>query len=149
MGAGINRREFMAVAAAAAAGCAISKNGVSAVRKPNIVLILVDDMGYSDLGCYGGEIRTPTIDRLAKRGLRFTQFYNTAKCGPTRATLMTGLYYPEVGEKQLRDCVTLAEAMKQVRISSLGEISPAEDFEDQGPDLDWSSWNRSRDEAAR
>ena len=51
-------------------------------RKPNIVLILADDMGYSDLGCYGGEIATPNLDRLAARGLRFTQFYNGARCCP-------------------------------------------------------------------
>ena len=61
---------------------------------PNIVLILADDMGYSDLGCYGSEIATPNLDGLAQRGLRFTQFYNTARCWPTRAALMTG-YYPQ------------------------------------------------------
>jgi arylsulfatase len=52
---------------------------------PNFILIMVDDMGYSDLGCYGGEVKTPNIDKLAKNGLRFTQFYNTAKCHTTRA----------------------------------------------------------------
>lgn len=60
--------------------------------KPNILVILTDDMGFSDLGCYGGEIRTPNLDRLAEQGLRFTQFYNTARCCPTRASLLTGLY---------------------------------------------------------
>ena len=64
----------------------------SAPPRPNIVLILVDDMGYSDIACYGGEVETPNIDRLAGRGLRFTQFYNTARCCPTRASLLTGLY---------------------------------------------------------
>jgi arylsulfatase A-like enzyme len=53
-----------------------------AKNKPNVVLILNDDMGYSDLGCYGGEIETPNLDRLARRGLRFSQFYNTARCSP-------------------------------------------------------------------
>jgi arylsulfatase len=62
--------------------------------KPNIVFILADDLGYSDLGCYGGEIDTPNLDALAKNGLRFTQFYNTARCWPSRAALLTG-YYPQ------------------------------------------------------
>ena len=53
-------------------------------EQPNVVMILVDDMGYSDLGCYGGEIDTPNLDRLAQQGLRFTQFHNTAKCFPSR-----------------------------------------------------------------
>ena len=57
-------------------------------RKPNILLILNDDMGYSDLGCYGGEIHSPNLDRLAGGGLRFTQFYNTARCCPSRASML-------------------------------------------------------------
>ncbi len=68
--------------------------GVRAASRPNIVLIVADDMGYSDLGCYGGEIATPELDGLARNGLRFTQFYNTARCWPTRAALMLG-YYPQ------------------------------------------------------
>ena len=63
-----------------------------AADRPNVVIILTDDMGFSDLGCYGGEIRTPNLDALAAGGLRFTQFYNTARCCPTRASLLTGLY---------------------------------------------------------
>ncbi|MBU63285.1 MAG: arylsulfatase, partial [Opitutae bacterium] len=59
-------------------------------RNPNVLLIMADDMGYSDLGCYGGEIETPHLDGLARDGLRFTQFYNTARCWPTRAALLTG-----------------------------------------------------------
>ena len=59
---------------------------------PNIIIILADDMGFSDIGCYGGEIETPNLDRMAKNGLRFTQFYNNAKCTTTRASLITGLY---------------------------------------------------------
>jgi arylsulfatase A-like enzyme len=66
-------------------------------QRPNILLILADDMGYSDLGCYGGEIRTPHLDHLAANGIRFTQFYNTARCSPTRASLLTGLYPHEAG----------------------------------------------------
>ncbi len=65
--------------------------------KPNIVLIMSDDMGFSDLGCYGGEIQTPKLDGLAAGGLRFTQFYNTARCCPTRASLLTGLHPHQAG----------------------------------------------------
>ncbi|MFW5831854.1 MAG: sulfatase-like hydrolase/transferase, partial [Prolixibacteraceae bacterium] len=63
-------------------------------KKPNIVVILADDLGYSDLGCYGSEIETPQLDRLAENGLRFTQFYNCGRCWPTRASLLAG-YYPQ------------------------------------------------------
>lgn len=65
--------------------------------KPNIVIVLVDDMGFSDIGCYGGEIETPNLDALADSGLRFTQFYNSGRCCPTRASLMTGLHPHQVG----------------------------------------------------
>ncbi|MBI1372465.1 MAG: sulfatase-like hydrolase/transferase [Phycisphaera sp.] len=65
-------------------------------KRPNVVFILADDMGYSDLGCYGGEIETPNLDALAADGLRFTQFYNTARCWPSRAALMTGYYAQQV-----------------------------------------------------
>lgn len=98
---------------------------LSAAKKPNIIVILVDDMGFSDIGCYGGEIPTPNIDGLAADGLRFTQFYNTGRCCPTRASLLTGLYSHEAGiggmvsdqgvpgyRGQLNDsCVTLAEVL--------------------------------------
>ena len=97
-----------------------------AAPRPNIVVILVDDMGFSDLGCYGSEIPTPNLDALAKNGLRFTQFYNTARCCPTRASLLTGLYPHQAGvgwmvEDQklpgyagrLNDrCVTMAEVLR-------------------------------------
>ena len=66
-------------------------------QKPNIVLILNDDMGYSDIGCYGGEVETPHLDRLARGGLRFSSFYNTARCSPSRASLMTGLHPHQTG----------------------------------------------------
>ena len=65
--------------------------------KPNIIIILADDMGFSDMGCYGGEINTPNLDNLAQNGMRFTQFYNTSRCCPTRASLLTGLYQHEAG----------------------------------------------------
>jgi arylsulfatase len=69
----------------------------AAAPRPNIVLVMADDMGFSDLGCYGGEIRTPVLDGLAEKGLRFTRFYNAARCCPTRASLMTGLYPHQAG----------------------------------------------------
>ena len=78
---------FVMAALFAAAACA-------ADVRPNIVVILADDLGYSDPGCYGSEIETPNLDRLAANGLRYTQFYNTARCWPTRAALLTG-YYPQ------------------------------------------------------
>jgi arylsulfatase A-like enzyme len=95
-------------------------------KRPNIVLILNDDMGYSDLGCYGGEVQTPTLDRLARDGLRFSQFYNTARCSPSRASLLTGLHPHQTGIGILtydsgpegyagnlnQRCVTIAEVLK-------------------------------------
>ena len=68
-----------------------------AAEHPNIVLIMADDMGYSDIGCYGGEIKTPVLDQLARDGLRYTQFYNTSRCCPTRAALISGLYSHQTG----------------------------------------------------
>ncbi len=99
---------------------------LSAADQPNVILIMSDDMGYSDLGCYGGEIDTPNLDSLASAGLRFTQFYNTARCCPTRAALLTGLYPHQAGighmmeDKGLdayrgelsKKAVTIAEAVK-------------------------------------
>lgn len=75
----------------------------AAADKPNIVVIMCDDMGFSDLGCYGGEIATPNLDALAAGGVRFTQFYNTARCCPTRASLLTGLYPHQAGIGHMMD----------------------------------------------
>ncbi len=97
-----------------------------AARKPNIIVILADDLGFSDVGCYGGEIHTPNIDYLADNGLRYTQFYNTSRCCPTRAALLTGLYNQQAGIGKMTDAedepgywghltdntVTLAEVLK-------------------------------------
>ncbi len=109
----------------------LANSGV--VAKPNIVVMMADDMGYSDIGCYGGEIRTPNLDGLASNGLRFTQFYNAARCCPTRASLLTGLYAHQAGIGHMtseneevrfdlgypgyrgflnRSCVTIAEALR-------------------------------------
>ena len=100
--------------------------GASAATKPNIVVILVDDMGFSDIGCYGSEIPTPNLDGLAQNGLRFTQFYNTARCCPTRAALLTGVYSHQAGIGHMTEdqklpgyvgrlndsCVTMAEVLR-------------------------------------
>lgn len=94
-------------------------------REPNLVVILVDDMGYSDIGCYGGEIPTPNLDRLAGGGVRMSQFYNTARCSPSRASLLTGLHPHQTGIGILTEdqrpygypgtlgdrCVTIAEVL--------------------------------------
>ena len=99
--------------------------GASPAR-PNIIIILSDDMGYSDLGCYGSEIATPNLDALASQGVRFTQFYNNARCCPSRASLLTGLYAHQAGIGHMvedrgfesyrgdlnRRSVTIAEALK-------------------------------------
>jgi arylsulfatase len=120
--------------------------------KPNILLILADDVGFSDLGCYGGEIRTPNLDALAANGLRFTQFYNCARCCPSRASLLTGLYphqagiglmtsdraakYPGAGDKGEAfpgyrgalnaHCVTIAQVLKTAgyRTAAVGDSEP-------------------------
>ena len=106
---------------------------VDASARPNVIVILVDDMGFSDIGCYGGEIETPHLDALAAGGLRFTQFYNAARCCPTRASLLTGLYPHQSGighmvadygvpsyKGYLNDrCVTLAEALRPAGYATL------------------------------
>jgi arylsulfatase len=102
--------------------------GAQERSQPDILLILADDMGYSDLGCYGSEIHTPNLDRLAKEGIRFTRFYNAARCCPSRASLLTGLYPHQAGVGAMDDtrnpaipayqgylndhCVTLGEALE-------------------------------------
>ena len=100
--------------------------------RPNIILIMSDDMGYSDIGCYGGEIKTPNLDALAANGVRFTQFYNTGRCCPTRASLLTGLYPHQAGIGHMtsdygipqyqgflnKECVTIAEALKPAGYST-------------------------------
>lgn len=78
---------------------------------PNILLIMVDDLGFSDFGCYGSEIQTPHIDELAQNGLRFTQFYNTAKCHSSRVSLLSGLYCSQAGDLSLSRATTIAEVL--------------------------------------
>jgi arylsulfatase len=100
MGPILRRRERVMTnrAAIAMMAAVVSLAGVvhGADARPNVVIILADDLGYSDLGCYGGEIRTPRLDGLAAGGVRFTQFYNTARCWPTRAAILTGYYAQQV-----------------------------------------------------
>ena len=110
-------------------------SSLAAAPRPNIILIMCDDVGYSDMGCYGSEINTPNIDALAQGGVRFTQFYNTARCCPTRAALMTGLYSHQAGIGHMMDdhsekvgsaytgelsknAVTIAEALKTAGYST-------------------------------
>jgi len=128
----MDRREFIKLiggsvaAAAGALSCTACSMGRSNKpnRRPNIVLIMADDMGYSDIGCYGGEICTPNLDRLAAGGLRFTQFYNNSICVPTRASLLTGLYSQQVGVHYntptvMKNCVTLAEVLRSAGYRTL------------------------------
>ena len=135
---------------------------VSAKSKPNIIIILSDDMGYSDVGCYGGEIRTPNLDRLAKQGVRFTQFYNTARCCPTRASLLTGLYPHQAGlggmtTKNKNDrrkefehhpgyigelsenCVTIAQVLKTAGYTNyaVGKWHVAANIDPEGAKYNW------------
>ncbi|MDP8245422.1 MAG: arylsulfatase [Candidatus Hinthialibacter antarcticus] len=87
-------KQMAAAASVGALGAAAPLNAQCNAERPNVVFIMGDDIGFSDLGCYGAEIQTPNLDRLANRGVRFTQFYNMAKCNPTRSSLFTGLYLP-------------------------------------------------------
>jgi|TARA_B110000908_G_scaffold79166_1_gene94875 arylsulfatase A-like enzyme len=89
-----------------------------AASRPNIIIMMVDDLGYSDFGCYGSEIKTPNIDSLAENGLRFSQFHNTAKCHSSRVCLLTGLYSDQAGDSKLNRGVTIAEMMKKAGYST-------------------------------
>jgi len=102
------------------------KHKIIAKKRPNIIIILADDMGYSDIGCFGSETQTPNLDALGKTGIKMTQFYNASRCCPTRASLMTGLYQHQAGVGDMmntrkepayegylnQNCVTIAEALK-------------------------------------
>ncbi len=94
--------------------CAVHGARPKPSGKPNIVLILADDLGFSDIGCYGGEIATPNLDRLAAGGLRLTQMYNTARCWPTRACLMTGYYAQQVNRDPARQRPAWAALLPQL-----------------------------------
>jgi len=118
----LDRRDFIKRAGAASIAIALPRAAAAAKRserRPNIVFILADDMGYSDLRCMGGEADTANIDRLAKEGVLFANFYNNAKCAPTRASIMTGLYPQRVnahrgaGNVEENNGVTLAEVLRE------------------------------------
>lgn len=98
-------------------------NASSNDKQPNILLILADDLGWSDLGCYGSIIKTPNLDKLAKDGIRFTQFHNTAKCYPSRACLLTGVYAQQNnmarGAGKIKNAVTLAEVLREAGYRTL------------------------------
>src|ERR1051325_6738159 len=122
-----NVRRELVVVCSIVAFLAVPGLAVAAQKKPNIVIMMADDMGYSDIGCFGSEIPTPNFDKLAANGLRFSQFYNTPRCSPTRAALLTGLYSQQAGMgwldnkvepesrgfhgKLLPRCVTIAEVL--------------------------------------
>ena len=122
-------------------------------KRPNIIVILADDMGFSDLGCYGGEMETPNLNRLAAKGLRFTEFHNTARCCPSRASLLTGLYPHQAAighmtdDKQLdgyqgdlsRQAVTLAEVMRAAGYGTYmaGKWHVTKHCTPQGPKENW------------
>src|SRR5215468_6094620 len=102
----MNRRSFlqmMCMTAAAAPLGSLSAEPLRSLaaapkaRRPNIVILLADDMGFSDIGCFGSEINTPNLNRLAQEGIRFAQFRNTARCCPSRSSLLTGLYPHQAG----------------------------------------------------
>ena len=154
-------------AASFSSHAALGQKKKTSAPRPNIIVILADDLGFSDLGCYGGEIETPVINSLAVEGLRFRQFYNTARCCPTRAALMTGLYPHQAGighmmtpyfkdgelvpsyQGELRDsCVTIAEALKPAGYTTLmsgkWHVVPAEGAEPTRPVVGKKNWPRQR-----
>lgn len=123
------KRDISLIAFSGAGIMALALNSCSGPKPsppPNIILIMADDMGYSDVGCFGSEIKTPNLDRLASQGMKFTQFYNASRSCPTRASLLTGLFQHQAGVGDMvsdkgypayqgylnNECVTLAEALK-------------------------------------
>jgi arylsulfatase A-like enzyme len=100
----------------------------SAAERPNFLVILADDLGYSDIGCYGSEIATPNLDRLAADGLRFTQFYNTARCWPSRAALLTGYYAQQVRRDTVPGVVSGGKGVRPAWARLLPEMLKAQGY---------------------
>ena len=162
-GDGIDRREFVrrvSAGSAALAGPAVLGSLAGCADpprddapRPNIVLIFADDLGYSDVGCYGGELRTPNINALGMGGLRFTNFINAARCCPSRACILTGLYPHQAGVGGMmndrgvpgyrgdlgRDCVTLAEVLRDAGYGTYaaGKWHVTRFIEVDGPKHNW------------
>jgi arylsulfatase len=126
----------------------------AAPLRPNIIVILGDDIGFSDVGCYGSEINTPNLDTLAAGGVRFTQFYNTARCCPTRACLLSGLYPHQAGVGHMTQkhdgldgyvgdlndhCVTIAQVLKPAGYGTymLGKLHITPHTKPDGPKYNW------------
>ena len=148
---------LLLLASLLSASCA-SNPSSNETKRPNIIVIMSDDMGFSDIGCYGGEINTPTLDKLATNGLRFSQFYNTGRCCPTRGALLTGVYQHQagigwmMGDQKVRgyqgnlskEVVTMAEVMKgagySTYMSGKWHVTPYK----PGPDPDKSNWPLQR-----
>ena len=161
----LDRRSFLQLAAIAAGAACGGTNAPVEDPRPNIVLIMADDMGFSDIGCYGGEVDTPHLDALAANGLRFRRFYNGARCCPTRASLITGLYAHQAGVGHMTDAyrkngeiipsyagdlsknsVTIAEALKPVGYTTImsgkWHVTPSIDKEGDVPKQ--HNWPRQR-----
>ncbi|MEL6104796.1 MAG: sulfatase-like hydrolase/transferase, partial [Planctomycetota bacterium] len=100
-------------------GISLSAGSAVADERPNIVVILCDDMGFSDLGCFGGEIDTPHLDQLAANGLRLTDFHNNSKCSETRASLLTGLWHHQSKNLKVPGHVTLAEVLRDAGYATM------------------------------
>ena len=97
----IKQKPFLSATLSFWASLLFACSVASAAEQPNVLLIMADDLGFSDLGCYGGEIATPNLDSIAQDGLRFTKFYNTARCWPTRGALLTGYYAQQIRRDSL------------------------------------------------
>ncbi|WP_435016105.1 arylsulfatase [Tundrisphaera sp. TA3] len=142
-------RRLALLLAAATLGAGAARAEPPAGGRPDIVVIMLDDLGYSDFGCYGGEIRTPNVDRIAAEGVRFSRFYNASRCCPTRAAMLTGLYPHQVGLARngrdlSRDGATIAELLRaggyQTAMAGkwhLSETRPAGGKDDGPEHLAW------------
>ena len=133
--------------------CLALASATFAAKRPNIIITMADDMGWSDIGCYGGEIDTPNLDRLAQGGVRFTQFYNTGRCCPTRATLLTGTYAHQAGIGHMmnprnlpgykgdlnQNVRTIAEVLKTAGYSTYmaGKWHVTPNIQPDGPKYNW------------